>query len=277
MLANSQPASPYCLVTGASQGIGRAIADECARRGMNLVLVDLPQTGLAELCAELAERHGINAEGCEADLTDSVSPERIHRFVQSRGFEIGVLVNNAGLSCTGLFDHRSPDVYDSLIRLNISAVVRMTHRFLPDLRRRSRAYILNVSSLSAFQPMPHMAVYGASKRFVMDFSRALRQELKDSTVSVSVLCPSGVPTNEYCQAMIAAQGPVGRLTCSSAETVARYAIKHTLRGEAVIVPGWINRAIRRAWGFTPLSLSRRIVGRRFGEVDRIMEEWRERT
>ena len=77
--------------------------------------------------------------------------------------------------------------------------------------------------------------------------------------------------------MIAAQGLVGRLTCFSAETVARYAIEQTLRGKAVIVPGWINRAIRRAWGFTPLSLSRRIVGRRFGEVDRIIEEWRKRT
>lgn len=261
---NDQERESYAIVTGSSQGLGRAIAEELAGRGLNLILVALPRTGLSEVAKIIRLIYGVEVATWEIDLTDSDGLRRFVDWVDAGTWRIQMLVNNAGTGYNCLFRESTLRENNATIELNILALVRLSHLLLPKLGREPKAHILNVASLAAYFPMPYMPVYSPSKSFVVHFSLALREELKCSGINVSVLCPNGIRTNSSCRSRIDAQGIAGRITCFYPDEVARYAVKSVLREKAVIIPGWINRLLQIAGRLVPRSLIFRIVSGRWG-------------
>ena len=259
----TQQAQPYCLITGAGRGLGLALAEECAGLGMNLILVDLPNTGLPDVTAHLARSYGVAAVCSETDLTDPDSPETLHRWIKEQRIDLFMLINNAGIGAHGPFTESAAERNRAMINLNITALVHLTQLFLPELARQQNAYILNVASLAAFYPMPCKPVYAPTKAFVLNFSLALRTEMTGTSIKVSALCPGGIITNEECRRLIAAQGFIGRISCHHPEEVARYAVDRLLRGRALIIPGFLNKAARICGAVAPRSLVQRFVHSRF--------------
>ena len=256
------------VITGASQGLGKAFAEECALRGHNLVLAALPDTGLPEVAGWMARVHAVKVLPFEVDLTADDGPARLARFVQESGLAVDTLVNNAGVGYNGRFGDSQPQHNETTIRLNMLAVVALTRALLPELRRRESARVLNVASLAAFFPMPWLPVYSSSKSFVVAFSLALREELRGTGVSVSVVCPNGIRTNRVVRDLIARQGLAGRLTCQYPEQVARAALQGLEAGRAVIVPGALNRIIKVASGLVPRSIAMGVITRRWNTQEK---------
>jgi uncharacterized protein len=256
------------LITGASQGLGRAFAEECAGRGMELVLVALPDTGLKEVARILEKAHQVRIETIEMDLTLADAPRALAAQCRAHGFEIDTLINNAGVGFTSRFCQTSHEQNEATILLNIAALVRLTHEMIPALMQRRQAWILNVGSVGAFFPMPSMPVYSCTKTFVFSFSRLLRAELRPCGIGVSVLCPNGIRTNRRTREMIDRQGWAGRATCRFPDEVARAGIRGLFRGTGVIVPGLLNRILIAASPFVPQAMYMRVISRRWGTEPR---------
>lgn len=244
----------YALITGASMGLGRTFADVCAARGLGLIVVALPGSGLVEAAAEVAARHGVPALPYETDLTAPGSVEAMAAWIGARRFPLSVLINNAGVSYNARFEDSTLAENEGCILLNNLALVKVTHLFLPELRRHKRAYILNVASLAAFFPMPYQSIYAPSKTFILNFSQALREEMRHSPVCVSVLCPNGMPTTEASRRKIAVGGLLGKLTTLDTERVATYAVDRMLAGQGVIIPGLLNQVIAAVSRIAPRAL-----------------------
>jgi len=183
------------LITGASQGIGRAFADVFAEHGHPLVLVSLPGTGIDAVAAELRQRYGVDVVSFSLDLTRPTSAEALWAAVRDAGREVEILVNNAGVCASTPFLETPCDVHDAMLDLNIKAVVDLTHAFGRAMRTRRRGHILNLCSIAAFQPVPGMAVYAGTKAFILRWSEALAIELRADGVSVTTLCPGFTRTS----------------------------------------------------------------------------------
>jgi uncharacterized protein len=266
----------YAMITGASGGLGGAFALEAARRGWNLVLVDLPDTGLEELGRRLRRCYRIETKCLTLDIADGTARASIREWVEESGIALGLLVNNAGTGCHASFDTASLDTLAGIVSVNVQATVQLTHLLLPALRRqvrvlgrgrRQRPGIINVASLAAFYPMPAMAVYAASKSFILNFTLALREELHGEGVLVSALCPAGMLTNRDTVEQVRAQGFFGRITTWRPEEVAVVALRQAARGKAVIIPGIVNRLIKLIGAAVPRSLVVRCIGRRWREAE----------
>jgi uncharacterized protein len=251
------------LITGASLGLGRAIAHECAARGMNLLLVALPGSGLPETGASLARDAGVSVEWLEADLTESATFDCIIALIRSKRLCIELLVNNAGIGGVGLFMDCPLTHLEATVHLNVIALVRLTRLLVAEFECRKNLRILNVASLGAFYPMPTLSVYSATKSFVFDFSLALRAELAGS-VAVSVLCPNAIRTNNAVDDYVDNFGLVSRLACMQPEKIARIALDGVARGKAVIVPGRFNRTLAGLSRFAPKALVMRTVRHYWG-------------
>lgn len=230
----------YTLITGASTGLGKAFAEECARRKMNLILVALPQENLTSLCEELKNTYHINAFCKETDLTDRQSAVDFAKWVTDN-FSVNILINNAGTGGTKLFTDSTLDYLDNMIQLNIRATTLLTRLLLPNLKKQAPAHILNVSSLAAFSPVPYKTIYPATKAFIHHFSRGLGAELKDTQVSVSVLNPGPIMTNSDVTKRINGQSSYVKLSIMTPEETAQIAVRKMLKGKAVIIPGFMNR------------------------------------
>jgi len=253
----------HALITGASQGIGRALAEECGRRGIHTVLTALPDSGLKEAAAHVSNRYGTENLYRETDLLLPESPLGLLDWIRERGLSIHILINNAGTSYFSTFDLSSMSENEKVIELNITALTRMCLLFLPELKNREKSYLLNVASLAGFFPLPCKAVYAASKAYVLNFTRALRRELKDSPVSISALCPGGVYTNTATRQVIKSQGFFGSQSSHPPEYVAATAMMGMLSGRAVIVPGWLNRLFRFLTTTVPTPLLIPFLYRRY--------------
>ena len=258
----------YALITGASQGLGRAFAEECAQRGMDLILVALPESGLGQVAQDIATRYGVQTEYLETDLTTPGSPQAVYWWIADQGLPVSVLINNAGVGYNSRFEDSTLGENETCILLNNLALVKLTRLMLPQLRRQPRAFILNVASMAAFFPMPFMPVYAPSKAFVLNFSLALREEMRDTPVSVSVLCPNGIRTNQACREKIEAHGLAARITCMDADQVAACAVQRALAGKSVIVPGLVNQSIVALARFVPRSTVCAVVSRFWGKTAR---------
>lgn len=239
-LEKAEATHPRTLITGASQGLGREMAIECARRGHDLVLVALPGRNLDAFCRELSFQFGVQADFIETDLTDKEAICRLAEMVQRR-FRINFLVNNAGTGGTLPFDTSSVDYLDNIIQLNIRALSMLTRLMVPELRSHRRACVLNVSSMAAFSPIPFKTVYPASKAFVYNFSRSLNRELKDTSVRVAVVHPGPILTNPDVTARIIRQGSAGKIGLLMGSEIARIAIDGVNAGREVIIPGFMNK------------------------------------
>jgi uncharacterized protein len=230
----------YALVTGASSGIGKAIAYEFARKKKNLVLIALPHTGLKEVVKDLCENYCLNVHAFEVDLTAPKAPEIVFNWCINYNITIDILVNNAGIGNIGAFENTPTDTICTMINLNAKALVMLSHQFIPMMKKNKRSFLLNVGSLASFMPVPNKSVYAATKSFVYAFSYALRLELQPYSISVSCLCPGGTSTSPEAREIIE------KLNANSAfiqkpEEVARVAVQELLNGTFRIIPGWHNR------------------------------------
>jgi hypothetical protein len=243
----------YTLITGASMGLGKEFAKECAKRKMNLILVSLPDENLNGLCDELALAYGIEVYCRETDLTKRDAVEELAKWTLEN-FSVNMIINNAGVGGSRIFGETSVDYLENIIQLNISAMVFLTRLLLPELKRHPSAYVLNVSSLAAFSPVPFKTVYPASKAFIHHFSRGLKAELQDTSVSVSVLSPGPIMTNSDVSKRINGQSSYIKQCIMPAEKIAQIAIKKLLKGNAVIIPGFLNKLNAFMISLTPIDI-----------------------
>jgi len=243
----------YTLITGASMGLGKEMALECARRGKNLLLVALPGSGLQDLCNEIRSKFDSIVVGYECDLTDEPGLEKMAQWMNSN-FSIDCLVNNAGTGGTRKFEDASIEYLDRIIHLNIRATTILTHLMLPELKRHEKALIINVSSLAAFGPLPYKTIYPASKAFIYSFSRGLSRELRGTGVKVVVVAPGPFASNPDVTRRIMKQSFVARLGVLTSREITLRILSGAERGENVIVPGIMNRLNQFLIRFTPESL-----------------------
>ena len=230
----------YTLITGASKGLGKQFAIECARRKMNLILVSLPDENLNKLSKDITSTYQIKVSFRETDLTKRDAVKDLAQWL-NENFSVNMIVNNAGIGGSRIFADSPTDYLENIIQLNISAMTLLTRLLLPVLKEQPKAFILNVSSLAAFSPVPYKTVYPASKAFIYNFTLGLRAELKDTNVSVSVLTPGPIMTNSDVSKRINKQSFYIKLSIMSAESIAQIAIKKLLRGSSIIIPGFMNR------------------------------------
>lgn len=255
--------SNFALVTGASSGIGKAIAFELGSLGKNLLLTSLPSENLQVVAKKIEEKYHVKTAFFETDLSLSDGPEKLFNWVDHNKFPVDFLVNNAGMAGTAIFENSDQKYIDDRIMVNVRALSFLMHYFIPELKKFPESFILNVSSLSAFYAIPFKSLYSSTKAFVFNFSKAMRTELKDSSISVSVLCPNGVRTNEGTHARIEAHGNKGRMTSISAEKVARIAVRNTLRKNFLIIPGGINWFLLFLGKILPSALEQKILYNEF--------------
>jgi len=247
------PASPparVALVTGASGGIGRALAEQFARAGTNLVLSARNGAALEALAADWRTRHGILVTVFPADLSRPGAAQALFEAVSAAGIRIDYLVNNAGVGTFGTFAESDLDAQLAMMRLNMEALTVLTHRFLPAIRAR-RGKILNVASTAAFQPGPYMAVYYATKAYVLLFSEALGAELSGTGVTVTALCPGPTASGFQDQAAMGDSALVKGKRLPAAEPVAAAGYRAMLAGRPVYIPGLVNRVLAFSVRLTP--------------------------
>jgi short-subunit dehydrogenase len=254
--------SGTALVTGASSGIGVAVARELAARGHSVTLVARRRERLSSLASELESEHGVAATALACDLAEPESRDRLEAEIRELGRSVEILVNNAGFGSRGRFVSNDGGRMREMVRLNVEAVVDLTSRFLPGMASRGRGAVLNVASLAAFQPLPGSATYAATKSFVLSFSEAIHEELRGSGVTVTAVCPGPVKT-EFVQTagMAGVENDTPDLFWMSAEEVGREAVEGTEHGKRVVVPGTLNRAQSLLGQHTPRALSLPIFGR----------------
>lgn len=248
----------YALITGASQGFGRELAEELARRKVNLLLVALPDEGLEDLCREMTFKYQIKAHCFEIDLTKENAVYDVARWALSE-YHVNILINNAGIGGSRSFEMASVEFLESMISINIRVVTLLTRLMLPELKSHQKAYILNVASMASFSPIAFKTIYPASKAFVYSFSRGLHQELKGTGVSVSVIHPGPMKTNPEVTSRIESQSFIARLGLVSPKKVARIAIDGLLQNQTQIVPGLYNKFFWLLMKITPLTLRLNMV------------------
>jgi short-subunit dehydrogenase len=230
---------------------------------MDLVLVALPGSGLPEVAESIMSEWEVEAGWLEIDLTDDDAPDRVFSALALRGFAVDLLVNNAGVGAFGSFGDSSLASHETTMRVNTTALVRLTHRLIPMLQGREAAHILNVSSLSALFPMPCLPIYSATKSFVLTFSLLLREELRGS-IGVSALCPNTIRNQRSEEEYIDRLFFLCRRACLYPAQIARAGLDGALRGKAIIVPGAVNKLLRLVAPFVPLSLVAAAIRRLWG-------------
>ena len=241
------------LITGASSGIGAAFADALAARGADVVLVARREDRLLELASELSARHGIAATPIAMDLARDEAATELHDELEGRGVRIDTLINNAGFGMRGDFIDADPTRVAAMIQLNVTTLVALTHAFLPALVASGRGALVNVSSVVAYQPTPHMAVYGASKAFVLSFTEAIAYETRASGLRVLAVSPGATATEffEIAQAEDMARGRVQ--TPAQVVTTALRALDRR-RTPPSIVSGGTNAVAATLAGIMPRGL-----------------------
>jgi short-subunit dehydrogenase len=246
------------LITGASSGIGQEFARLFARGRTDLVLVARRRDRLEHLADELTLQHRIEAAVITADLAEPDAPARIQGEIEVRGLTVDVLVNNAGFGARGRFADLDGQRQLDMIAVNVKALVELTRRFLPAMTLRRRGGILNVGSQAGFIPGPEMAVYYATKAFVLSFTEALAEELRGTGVRVSVLAPGPVAT-EFAQAAGMTSSRLFELRAADAAAIARAGYDGFRRGRVIVIPEITGRLGVGAVRLMPRSVVRRLI------------------
>ena len=231
----------YTLITGASQGFGKAMALEFARRGMHLVLIALPNSGLKELSGFIKENYNIDALYIEADLSLVESYYIIADYIKNNNIKIKHLVNNAGVLSRGFFDDLEDTFVLKQIEVNVSAPTMLIKLLLKNLKSNAPASILNVSSMASFFALPKKQVYGGTKAYLLSFSKSLRKELKRDNISVTTVCPGGLNTTTRLCYQNRICSWITRESVLSPEEAANISINGMLKGKKLIIPGFVNK------------------------------------
>jgi short-subunit dehydrogenase len=262
MPASKPQARPTALVTGASSGIGEALAHCFAEAGHDLVLVARSADKLQALADALDQAHGVRVRVEPADLAQPEAAAHLAATLKRKRVAVDVLVNCAGVLEQNAFARMKPAAHQQIIDLNISGLTAMLAQFVPAMVARGQGRILNVASIAAFQPVPMLATYAASKAYVLSLSESLAEELRGTGVTVTALCPGITATNMLTQAA-QANAQLGQLPgflVAEVGTVARQGFEACMKGEAICVPGVVNRAAMIASRGTPKWLVRRLGG-----------------
>ena len=233
----------FALITGASKGIGKSIAVELAKRKTNLLLVARSQSLLHELCGNLQQQYGIRAYYLTADLSQPTTPKQILGWCNSNNYDVSILVNNAGYGLSGQFDKYSEQEHVDMLQVNIVSLVQLTSLFMPVLKQQAgKAYIMNIASSAAYQAVPYLGVYSASKAFVLNFSRALHFELKKTNVSVTCISPGATDTDFPQRANIGDKGKKAAEKLNmTPEQVAGIAVNKMFARKTEVITGFVNK------------------------------------
>jgi hypothetical protein len=231
----------YTLITGASEGFGKALAIECASRKMNLILVALPKSGLCLLANTIKKEHNVDVIVIEKDLSIEENCIKVFKQVDKLQLPVNMLINNVGLGSTMLFGEGSIAFYQKQIKLNVLTTTLLTSLFLGMLKTNKPSHILNVGSLNCFFYLVKKQVYGATKSYVYSFSKSLRGELSCEDVNVSVICPGGMNTNATIIKINESNNWLARQSIMNPEDVAHIAIKGLLKRKEIIIPGLMNK------------------------------------
>lgn len=252
---------PSALITGAAKGIGRAIAGELARLKYDLFLIDLDEDELLRTARRLEQQYGVFTYTLVLDLTQPDVAQTVQSWYGQFRTDLQVVVNNAGFGLNGSFEQLPIAEQLDLINVNIRALVEISYAFIPILKRQSKAYLLNVGSTTAYQTVPYVSIYAASKAFVVSFTRGLRHELRHSNLSVSCLSPGSTDTDFVHRARM---GESIKKTAAkvnmSPEAVARIAVKGLFNGESEIIPGFINQLGAFLPRVVPKGFVEKVVG-----------------
>jgi short-subunit dehydrogenase len=250
-------ATETALITGASTGIGRELALLFARDGAKLVLVARNTERLQELAAELRDRFGSESLVLSEDLSDVGAPKRILDQLATKNIDVDVLVNNAGFGAVGEIAQIGDDKQADMIKVNVLALAELTRAMLPGMIARRRGGVLNVGSTAGFQPGPYMAVYYATKAFVLSYTEALAEEVSGAGVKVTCLCP-GPTATEFARSAKMEDTLLFNMGSMSAAKVAKVGYRGFRRGRVIVIPGVMNKFGAMAVRFVP-----RIVARKF--------------
>ncbi|HEX8707191.1 MAG TPA: SDR family oxidoreductase [Pyrinomonadaceae bacterium] len=246
------------LITGASSGIGEAFARRLAAAGENLLLVARSEEKLASVCSELGRAHDISAQYVALDLSAEDAAARLFEETERRALRIETLINNAGFGSMGDFLGHDLGRELNMIDLNIKALVALSYVYLGPMRARKSGAIINVASTAAFQGVPYMATYAATKAFVLSFSEALWDENRSYGIKVMALCPGVTETNFFAAAN--SERPPMRVA-QTPEQVVETALRGLKRGKSHVVSGWTNYLMTESERLVPRSIVARVAGK----------------
>lgn len=245
------------LITGASSGIGECFARAFAAQGADLILVARSEPKLQALAAELRQKHAVQVSVIPLDLTQPAAAQTLHQRTEAEQLRVDVLVNNAGFASHGYFEQVDLKRQVDEITLNVSVLVELTHWFLRGMVRRGNGTIINVSSTAAFQPVPYMAVYAASKAFVLNFTQALFEEYRERGIHVMALCPGATET-AFFEVVGAQEASVGAR--ATPEAVVKAALGAINQRRSFVIEGRMNKLLAALPRFVPRPLAARIAG-----------------
>lgn len=240
---------PQALITGASSGIGRALAFCLARHGYNLTISARDQEALASLAQHLENAYQVAVTVRPCDLTDRAARRELAAELAAAAPE--VLINNAGLGDFAEFAGAEEDRINAMIQVNISALTELTHAVLPTMLERNHGRIMNVASTAAFQPGPLMAVYYATKAYVLSLSEAVAEEISDSRVTITTLCPGPTESGFHSRARMEGSGLLKLMRMPAADEVAEYGYQAMQSGRRVAIHGWRNQMMAQSVRFAP--------------------------
>jgi uncharacterized protein len=246
------------LITGASSGIGRTLAENCARDGYDVILAARSVSKMESQAADLKERYNINATVIAADLESSAGAAKLYKEIENRGFILSALANNAGYGTFGEFKDSTLQSELAMMQINMNTIVVLTKLFMPNLPA-TKGKIINTASTAAFQPGPYMAVYYATKAFVLSFSEAIAAELEGTGVTVTALCPGPTASGFQAKADMHASALVKNKNLPTAEEVAVLGYQAMQRGQRVYIPGFMNWLMVQSLRFTPRSSVTKMV------------------
>lgn len=251
----------YAVITGASKGIGKAIAFELAKKHYNLVLVARSENLLKEVKKEIQSKNEVSIETLSLDLSTNEAASKLFAFCELNKLKVSVLVNNAGYGLSGKIDKHSIEDNSNMIQLNVLSLSQITQTFLPILERNAPSYILNVASTASYQAIPGLAIYSATKSFVLSFSRALYHELKSRNIHVTALSPGPTATEFSDRAQISEKGlKAAEKVNMSAEEVAKIGVDALFEKKPEVVTGILNKIGAFGAGLLPKFLAEKIAG-----------------
>lgn len=245
----------YALITGASGGIGLAMAQELAKRKIDLLLVARSVEKLSEAQQKLTATHGIKVEYLSTDLSLAGSAKTVFNWTAENNFNVSILINNAGYGTWGEVANTPVETLTNMMQLNMNTLVEMCHLFLPELKKQPASYILNVASTAAYQAVPTLSVYAASKAFVVLFTRGLKRELKNTSVSVTCVSPGATSTNFVSRAGMDAMKERAEKFSMPADVVAKIAINGMFKHKTEVITGFANWLTAQLTYFVPKSIT----------------------
>jgi len=232
----------YALITGASKGIGNVIAFELAAKGYNILMVARSEDLLKKASEEIKAKAKVDVKYLAADLSSPSAAQQVFDWTVQNNWPVSILVNNAGYGLSGLFESYPLEQHLAMLQVNCTTLVQLTYLFLPQLKKQQQAYILNISSSAAYQAVPYLSLYAASKAFVLSFSRGLRYELRKTSVNVTCVCPGSTDTDFATRAQVGEKAlKTAQKVNMTPEQVGKAAVKAMFSKKAEVITGAINK------------------------------------